>query len=246
MSNFDESTVNKIKRLEREVERLKVNSEKALPDGWIPVSSTWTYASATTITVPSGAASIYSVGDKFRLTANGVVLQGYIVTVADTLLTVVGNALTNHTFSAISYSKAATPLGFPGYFVYTPAWTASTTNPTLSNGTIYGGFNVNGTLCTIWVRLVIGVSTNTGSGNWAFSLPITASTASLMYMGVAHCRDTGVKSYIRTIYIEPETKSTTTQYWVEGGGTNTLTITPTSPFTWGNGDILMFTLSYLI
>ena len=30
-------------------------------DGWMPVSVTWTYASATTITVPSGAASLYSV-----------------------------------------------------------------------------------------------------------------------------------------------------------------------------------------
>ena len=90
-------------------------------NGWIPVSATWTYASDTTITVPSGAASIYSVGDKFKLTANSVVLQGYIVTVANTLLTVVGDALTNHTFSAVSYSKAATPLGFPVWFAWTPA-----------------------------------------------------------------------------------------------------------------------------
>ena len=89
-------------------------------DGWIPVSDTWTYASATTITVPSGAASIYSVGDKFRLTANSVVLQGYIVKVENKKLTVVGNPLTNHTFTNISYSKTATPQGFPHWFSWTP------------------------------------------------------------------------------------------------------------------------------
>lgn len=91
-------------------------------DGWIPVSATWTYASATTITVPSGAAAIYNVGQGFRLTANGVVKQGYIVGVADTLLTIAGDALTNHTFSAISYTNTpGTAIGFPVWFAWTPA-----------------------------------------------------------------------------------------------------------------------------
>ena len=33
-------------------------STKVLDDGWAPVADTWTYASATTITVPAGAAAI--------------------------------------------------------------------------------------------------------------------------------------------------------------------------------------------
>ncbi len=41
-------------------------------DGWQPANETWTYASATTITVPSGAASKYAKGDKIKLTQTTV------------------------------------------------------------------------------------------------------------------------------------------------------------------------------
>lgn len=93
-------------------------------DGWIPVSATWTYASATTITVPSGATNIYSVGMGIRLTANSVVKQAYITKVENTLLTVAGDALTNYTFSAISYApNPATAIGFPQWFNWTPTFT---------------------------------------------------------------------------------------------------------------------------
>lgn len=37
-------------------------------DGWTSVSDTWTYASASTITVPSGAASLYQIGDRVGIT----------------------------------------------------------------------------------------------------------------------------------------------------------------------------------
>jgi len=86
---------------------------QGLVDSWISANATWAYASETTITVPSGAATIYQKGDKFKLTANSVVLQGYIITVADTLLTVASNALTNHTFTNNFYSHASNPIGFP-------------------------------------------------------------------------------------------------------------------------------------
>ena len=107
-------------------------------DGWISANASWSYASATTITVPSGAVSKYQKGDKFKLTANSVVLQGYIVAVADTVLTVVGDALTNHAFTANYYSKAENPQGFTHWFNWTPTltWTASVDpsgTPTLKN-----------------------------------------------------------------------------------------------------------------
>ena len=104
-------------------------------DGWTNADESWSYASATTITVPSGAASKYQKGDKWKLTANSVVLQGYIIGVADTLLTVVGDALTNHAFTANYYSKAANPQGFPGSFALT------TTSKLLS---------IKGNIATVW------------------------------------------------------------------------------------------------
>ena len=88
-------------------------------DGWIPVSVSWTYASADaptfTITVPTGAASLYGVGDRIKLTQTTV--KYFIITaVADTVLTVYGGTdytLANAAISAISYSHMKAPLGFP-------------------------------------------------------------------------------------------------------------------------------------
>ena len=131
MSDFDEKIIERLKRLGREVERLQVKEQ---PDktGWIPVSGTWTYETATTITVPSGAASIYKVGMGIRLTQT-TVKYFYIVGVADTVLTVTGGAdytLANATISAVSYTNTPdTAIGFPRVFQYTTTITGYTTNP---------------------------------------------------------------------------------------------------------------------
>ena len=90
------------------------NWTSRVQDGWIPVADTWTYASATTINVPSGAASIYSPGDKIKLTQT-TVKRFYIITVADTLLTVVGASTETVANAAITlpyYSHAKNPLGW--------------------------------------------------------------------------------------------------------------------------------------
>ena len=40
---------------------------KGLIDGWVNPNDTWTYASASTITIPAGGLLKYSVGDKLKL-----------------------------------------------------------------------------------------------------------------------------------------------------------------------------------
>lgn len=55
---------------------------------------------------------------------------------------------------------------------YTPTWTAATTNPTLSNGTLTGGYHLDGQgWCEVEIDLTIGSSTNLGAGVYTFSLP---------------------------------------------------------------------------
>jgi hypothetical protein len=91
----------------------------ALETGWVSVSDSWSYASADaptfTITVPSGAASLYSPGMRIRLTQTTV--KYFIITaVADTVLTVYGGTdyiLTSDAISEISYSTQKAPFGFP-------------------------------------------------------------------------------------------------------------------------------------
>jgi len=83
--------------------------------GWKIVKDTWAYASASTITVPSGAASLYSIGDKLKLTQT-TVKYFYVTAVADTVLTVTGGTdytVANATITANYYSKQSSPVGFP-------------------------------------------------------------------------------------------------------------------------------------
>lgn len=103
-------------------------------DGWTPVSDAWAYASATTITVPAGAAALYVVGDKVKLTQT-TVKYFYIITVANTLLTVTGGSdftVANAAISAISYSHQSAPVGYPDKFACAaPTWDTNT----VDNGT---------------------------------------------------------------------------------------------------------------
>lgn len=123
-------------------------------DGWISISGTFTYASATTINVASGAALIYAKGDKLRFQNNdsGTWLYVYVVVVADTLLTVVGNAVPNATLTDAYYSHQSSPLGFPTYFAYTPtiSWTAS--SAPAGSPTKKEVFWIDGAICHVRVK----------------------------------------------------------------------------------------------
>src|ERR1035437_2933126 len=88
---------------------LDANANLPYRDGWTPATGSWTYASASTITVPSGAAAIYQKGDRIKWTQT-TVKYGVIVAVADTLLTIAVNTdyvVTNAAISAIYYSHQA-------------------------------------------------------------------------------------------------------------------------------------------
>jgi len=104
--------------------------------GWIPASETWTYASATTITVPSGAASKYQKCDKIKLTQT-TVKYFYIVGVTDTVLTITGGSdytLVDTAITSPYYSKISNPQGFPHWFNITAPTFDTTTYDNGSGG----------------------------------------------------------------------------------------------------------------
>jgi hypothetical protein len=101
---------------------------RAEKDGWTPAREAWAYASATTITVPSGAASKYHKGDKIKYTAGAAVHYHYIITVADTLLTVCGDAVHNDTMTLNYYSHQSNPLDFPDQFDWVPTLSGGNTD----------------------------------------------------------------------------------------------------------------------
>jgi len=149
--------------------------------GWIPARQSWTYASATTITVPSGAALIYSVGDKIRFKQGAGYKYFYIIAVADTLLTVTGGSdytvATPTAITDIYYSKQATPVDFPIWFNWSPTYTGFSTAPTDT----LSRFCIIGRVC----YFVHNEGTNGTSNANSFSvlLPVVANTVAGSYWG---------------------------------------------------------------
>lgn len=158
--------------------------------GWQAANQSWSYASATTITVPSGAASIYSVGDKIKLTQTSA-KYFYIVGVADTVLTVTGGkdyTVANEAITLPYYSKAASPVGFPQWFSYTPTITVSGgTAPTyteeFTNIFFISGRNL--TVMTEWINTAGGTAGN-GSNPIVVTLPVPVARSSTWVTGSAH------------------------------------------------------------
>ncbi len=145
-------------------------------DGWQRVTDAWTYASASTINVPSGAASLYQKGDRIKWTQT-TVKYGVIVAVADTLLTIAVNTdyvVANAAITNIYFSHELNPLGYPHWFNYTPTWGGFSSNPT-------GGvtrFNIIGNLCT--VERVSGGAGISNATTMTMSLPVTAAQSVLL------------------------------------------------------------------
>lgn len=145
-------------------------------DGWVAAggygsAQTWTYASATTITVSSGATSKYSVGDKIKLTQT-TVKYFYVVAVANTLLTVTGGSdytVANAAITLPYYSKIENPQGFPHFFNWTPGFGAGfSVNPVVT----FAKFIVVGRLATIQYADDSNGTSN-GTGFTITGLPVT-------------------------------------------------------------------------
>ena len=172
-TTYDHTTAEEVRMVVPAVELDAWSAKTSAGDnGWVPVSDTWAYASAVTITVPSGAASLYQKGDKIKLTQT-TVKYFYIVSVADTVLTITGGSdytLANAAITLPYYSHVENPLGFPSWFNYTPVYTGFSANPT----SVMAMFNLTGKQCTIAFQTDNGGTSN--SNLFRVSTPITAAT----------------------------------------------------------------------
>lgn len=104
---------------------LDLGAKAATWDWWITANESWSYASASTITVPSDATAKYDVGDIIKITQSATVKYFVITAVAATLLTVSGLAAVTVANSAITanyYSKSnkARGLGLKGAAPFNP------------------------------------------------------------------------------------------------------------------------------
>jgi len=122
---------------------------------------------------------------------------------------------------------------------YTPAWTATTTNPVIGNGTITGNYIAAGKLIIGRFRIQAGSTTTYGSGAYLISLPVSANSGlSEAAAGTADCYDSGTAHYLRFMYID----SSLARFALVGTANDF--VTPTVPYTMGNGDIISGTFTY--
>jgi hypothetical protein len=116
--------------------------------GWTQVLDSWAYASATTITVPAGAESIYDKGDRVRLKQGAGYKYFNVVGTTDALLTITGGsdyALTTDAITDNYYSKWASPNAFPTAFNYAATVSgAGGTIGTYAESNNYAKFSVVG------------------------------------------------------------------------------------------------------
>lgn len=229
--------------------------------GYTATGESWTYATATTITVPTDATTKYQRGNIIKITqATGGTKYGVITIVAATLLTIEwlnGATLVNEAITSPFYSSNATPLGAGGiahemlstasdwsWDTWTPTWT----NLTLGNGTLTAKYKQVGKTVQVHLKLVFGTTTSI-SGDATFSLPVTRAayggTANLDIIGQSGMYDTSLATFVLAYNTTPST--TTTNFRIMGAsGTYVNPSAPnaTTPFTWDNTDEISSVLLY--
>jgi hypothetical protein len=216
--------------------------------GWIEVSDSWSYASASTITVPSGATAKYQVGNLVRLKQGGGYKYYVITAVADTLLTVYGGSdytVANAGISDIAYSIVSMPLGFPSFFNFSASWAAGIT---VGTPTQVATVQTIGRRAIVIGKFVLGAGSAV-TGDVSLSLPIAAAAPpgeSLSPVGFIALRDASpAGTYHGNILMNGTTGTLMRASTVSGSNIVITPLSSTVPFTWASGDGLFYKFDYL-
>lgn len=221
-----------------------------LVGGWIGIADSWTYASTSTINIPTDGTVFYQKGVKIRF-KQGAGYKYYVAsTVAATLLTVFVNTdytVANAAITDIAYSYSENPLGFPTEF----NWNWNPSGITTTTGTTTAKYSVNGGMVHGHVDFLFGASSAV-TGAVSFTLPAavtsyTVDASSRRSIGRAaflktsatagvYTGDVGVLGSSTTAYIRANNSS---------GTYGELTVlSSTVPFTWVTTDSIGIEFNY--
>lgn len=160
------------------------------------------------------------------------------------LLAATGKAADSDKLDGLDSTDFVLASGLGTSTAYTPAWTASTSNPTLGDGTLQGRYIQVGKLVVVFISFTFGSTSSFGVGNHYFSLPFEAqSSGGGLFDGMARFRDTGAANYYRIAGVSTTLSSTNITLFTSLTG-NDNNWTPTSPFSMGAGDNLVIQLMY--
>jgi len=122
---------------------------------------------------------------------------------------------------------------------YSPALTATTTNPTLGSSTLTGRYKLldSKTLVVhIHLSITTGGAWNAGSGTWQFSLPSgnAKNTSGMYQVASMHVLDNGTTHYAGVAKITAN--ATKFDECVVADSTGTKIMSNNTPITWATGD----------
>ena len=121
--------------------------------------------------------------------------------------------------------------------VWTPTWSASTTNPVIGNGTLVGRFKRDGKKIDFYIHLTIGSTTSNGVGFYSFDLPVPEVARPWSFDGYAF--DTSLGDYYAIKSIRQASDSTgLIRADPTSAGGPLRGVGATTLFTWATGDVL--------
>lgn len=144
-------------------------------DGWTPETATLTYASATSVTT-SGTITAYTKGTRIKFTNNSITYYGTVISSSGSTINLALNSdytIANSAITSPSYSYVANPQGYPGWFNWTPTYSAGGSMTFTSVSTSLAQFSIINTTCTLQL-LAIGTVGGTPSFALRFTLPVAA------------------------------------------------------------------------
>lgn len=138
--------------------------------------------------------------------------------------------------AAIAQSK----LAFDAWAAFTPTWTADSANPSIGDGILAGRYVRIGDTVIGQVLLTAGSTTTFGTGNWSFSLPLTAANGTFRGLGMASITDASPFA----IYSAMVRINGATVVQLATTASPTVSVDATVPMTWASGDSLGFQFTY--
>lgn len=126
---------------------------------------------------------------------------------------------------------------------YTPTWTASSSAPSVANGTLTGRYVQLGGVVHFAIKLTGGSGTNWGSGTYSFALPVPAAAGTDM-IGDCFTGDSsaGSSGYSTGIALVGAGSSTVSAYI--GGKNASSALSNANPQTFASGDRIWLTGAY--
>lgn len=121
------------------------------------------------------------------------------------------------------------------------SWTASSVNPSLGNGTWSGAYSQAGKLVNFRIGITMGSTTTYGTGTWQLALPVTPTSHTWSFTGVAV--DTSAVNTFPVVFARSGA-TINGRVWPGSAGGAFGALNATAPFTWANTDLLFLSGTY--